>query len=314
YDRLEPVPEFAPTPVPTLTSREIGFDQSLYKKLDVNGDGRLDGAELKGLSQRLEPDVDLAIRIGTRGNGQPGVEVLNRNDAAGIAVAGSPGTNGVSFVMGQNELQIAAAGDDTNAEQFYLERFKQADADNNGYLEPAEVNANPVFENAFAEIDADNDQRLFPQELTAYVAERTSAAASRIVLTALVEGHNLFDILDVNGDGRLGRREFALAAARLDAWDANRDGELEQDEIPEHFRLELSRANPGLPGLPRAAVNRPRTRETQPIAPSGPTWFQKMDRNQDGDVSQREFLGPASAFERLDTNHDELLDATEAAK
>jgi hypothetical protein len=38
-----------------------------------------------------------------------------------------------------------------------------------------------------------------------------------------------------------------------------------------------------------------------------------MDRNQDGDVSWREFLGPADTFVRLDSNGDTLIDADEAA-
>jgi hypothetical protein len=37
-----------------------------------------------------------------------------------------------------------------------------------------------------------------------------------------------------------------------------------------------------------------------------------MDRNRDGDVSRREFLGTSSQFDSLDTDKDELLDATEA--
>ena len=39
-----------------------------------------------------------------------------------------------------------------------------------------------------------------------------------------------------------------------------------------------------------------------------------MDRNSDGDISRREFLGPRADFERLDGNHDGLIDAEEAAK
>jgi hypothetical protein len=38
-----------------------------------------------------------------------------------------------------------------------------------------------------------------------------------------------------------------------------------------------------------------------------------MDRNKDGDVSRREFLGPRERFERLDRDRDGLIDADEAA-
>ena len=46
---------------------------------------------------------------------------------------------------------------------------------------------------------------------------------------------------------------------------------------------------------------------------AGPDWFQKMDRNHDGEVSFREFLGPLEVFRKLDGNHDGHLDAAEAA-
>ena len=39
-----------------------------------------------------------------------------------------------------------------------------------------------------------------------------------------------------------------------------------------------------------------------------------MDRNCDGDVSRREFLGSHDDFQQLDANADGLIDAAEAAK
>jgi hypothetical protein len=39
-----------------------------------------------------------------------------------------------------------------------------------------------------------------------------------------------------------------------------------------------------------------------------------MDRNHDGDVSAREFLGTAEDFRKLDADGDGLIDAKEAAK
>ena len=51
----------------------------------------------------------------------------------------------------------------------------------------------------------------------------------------------------------------------------------------------------------------------QPAA-AGPSWFRKMDRNRDGDISRREFLGPRAEFDRLDGDGDGLIDAAEAAR
>ena len=45
----------------------------------------------------------------------------------------------------------------------------------------------------------------------------------------------------------------------------------------------------------------------------GPSWFRRMDRNRDGDVSSREFRGPKAQFERLDRDKDGLIDPAEAA-
>jgi len=44
----------------------------------------------------------------------------------------------------------------------------------------------------------------------------------------------------------------------------------------------------------------------------GPTWFRKMDRNGDGDVSRLEFLGTRAEFDQIDTDHDGLISLDEA--
>ena len=47
-------------------------------------------------------------------------------------------------------------------------------------------------------------------------------------------------------------------------------------------------------------------------AAAGPSWFRRMDRNRDGDVSRREFRGPRAQFDRLDRDKDGLIDPAEA--
>jgi hypothetical protein len=43
-------------------------------------------------------------------------------------------------------------------------------------------------------------------------------------------------------------------------------------------------------------------------------WFQKMDRNRDGFVSQREFLFDDEKFRKIDTDGDGLISLEEAGK
>jgi hypothetical protein len=51
-----------------------------------------------------------------------------------------------------------------------------------------------------------------------------------------------------------------------------------------------------------------------PAPTAGPVWFRKMDRNHDGDVSRREFLGTDEEFRRLDADGDGLISAAEASR
>ena len=50
------------------------------------------------------------------------------------------------------------------------------------------------------------------------------------------------------------------------------------------------------------------------VSKPGPLWFRKMDRNGDGDLSPREFLGPIKDFKKFDSDKDGLIDAAEAGK
>src|SRR5262249_17231369 len=51
-----------------------------------------------------------------------------------------------------------------------------------------------------------------------------------------------------------------------------------------------------------------------PMPTVGPQWFRKMDRNADGDVSRREFLGSDQKFRQMDTDGDGLISLGEAER
>jgi hypothetical protein len=99
------------------------------------------------------------------------------------------------------------------------------------------------------------------------------------------------------------------------SWDADHDGRVSADEVPYHFQVTIARGGlavlvgEGAGTAPSGAIAALRGRE--PTA--GPDWFRKMDRNHDGDISRREFLGPREQFERLDRDNDGLIDPTEAS-
>lgn len=288
-------------------SPEIVLAAPVALQLDRNADGALDGPELAGFAAR-EPDLTLAISLGRGRNRGAG----RLPEADGLRVKRRSGDSGYTVTMADAEIDFRR--DNVNPalrfdRQLY---FSDYDSDGNQYLDQAEANAVEVVKNAFDAIDADADGKILPEEFRAHFDRQKQAAATRLVLEIVDKGQELFSLVDADSDGRLTPREARESDRLAEAKDANGDRRLGANEVPQKVRLDLAR---GTPALVQAAgrVARSRVRNGRAAgASNGPTWFVKMDRNADGDVSRREFLGPAAAFDKLDANRDGLIESREA--
>jgi Ca2+-binding EF-hand superfamily protein len=184
----------------------------------------------------------------------------------------------------------------------------------NGYLVPRELGGTELglSPQDFGAIDRDHNQMIFENEWLAFMELYDTLAEHRVTLTLTAAADDPVTPFDSNHDGRLSRGELARALATIRSWDVNGDGQISPEEVPQRFE---GLFHLGALGSPAKAEMMPGMRRSEPPpASDAPAWFQRMDRNRDGEVSFREFLGPISVFRRLDTNHDGALDAEEARR
>jgi Ca2+-binding EF-hand superfamily protein len=282
---------------------EIVLPASSLGRLDANGDGQLDAQELQGLVQ-LSPDMELPFSFGQ----VSGAASRKRPPAppAGFKVRK---TLQGGFDLDLGDAQVKFTRDNRDPRQTDFVEFRTFDRDGNSYVDLAEAQMGNIGKKTFAAMDIDGDGKIFKGELSSFVGRQNEAAAVRFQLNVTDIGQDLRKLLDLDEDFVLSARELRMARNVLTFADTNGDGVLGGDEIPQDFVLELVR------GLDeRSDPLRVRTSggTASQAASAGPLWFRKMDRNNDGDLSPREFIGPRSAFQKLDANGDGLIDRDEA--
>src|SRR5262249_34371502 len=113
-----------------------------------------------------------------------------------------------------------------------------------------------------------------------------------------------------NGDGKLSIREMRAAWSKMEPLCKKGEG-LSQDDLPRTLQVQtgqgfLTSRNQFFffgQGTPQVKL---------PTFKNVPAWFTKMDRNGDGDVSPKEWLGTEELFKEIDTDGDGLISAEEA--
>lgn len=293
-----------------LSLKESGLSPERFRAVDADGDGKLSAEELQNLHKQ-PPDVEATLELQPADGRSSQVKVL----AGPNSSAGRP--DFATFTFGDTQLALALRTFDpvsaavTEARQ----QFNRLDVDQNGYLDRDELKENVRFQRGlFETIDTDNDDKIFWPEMEAYVRSRAEVAATRCDIVLYDLGHGFFEALDRNHDGRLGLREIRAAPDTLRGLRKPGQLVLRPNDPPRRLHLEIVRGSFHLFGTGGVGESTVPQIIAQPRAPVGPIWFQRMDRNLDGDLTWKEFLGPRHVFEELDTDHDGLIDPKEAEK
>ncbi len=303
-----------------LSPAEIGLDLVTFERLDRDRDGSLNSDELEKFSE-IPPDLTLCIRLGDASR-EVGPQGFVGPDAASGPLASrvrrpSPWQIVLDLETARIDLELRNGPQASfGLRESYKQQFRVADTDNNKYLDTKEVERNGLFRSVFALMDRDGDGKLFEEEMDAYLEQEAEALASRLALSVADHGRSIFEALDTNRDRRLGVRELRTALRRLAPLDRNGDVRIGRDQITHSYQLALARgAQAGFGGgFPPGVAAPVGDAGPSPTRDAVPLWFRRMDRNGDGDVSRREFLGRPADFRRLDADGDGLIDADEARR
>jgi Ca2+-binding EF-hand superfamily protein len=290
--------------------------EGVLKRLDKDGDGQLSEAEL-GPQSRIDFARADRNRDGYVDRIELTIVVTQRRRRAGMSDGGfSP--DGIKQML-KNLKEMDANGDGRIEASEWKGReaiFRRLDADKDGAITKAELKQamkrmqgyrGRAGDALFRRADADKDGKISREEWPLQA--------------------DLFARFDTNGDGFITRDEVIAKGPRkmrgkgdvgsgkdsahfLARYDGNGDGQVSADEFPHERRFrEIDSNADGV--LTKEEIEESMDRRK---TESGYGFLERFDLDNDGKVTREEFTGPARIFERHDTNHDGIIDATDGKK
>jgi Ca2+-binding EF-hand superfamily protein len=294
-----------------LSAAELKWSAERIAASDANGDNALDLAELARIGQG-QPDLELSVELRAP-EAEGGVLTIGENTGQRMDDAGRMDYAKIAFAGAVVTFSLRNLDPIASSVENALRQFNLLDADANGYISKDETSMRIRFERGLFElIDGDGDEKIFGEEMKEYVKTRSEPAATTCRMNVYDTGNGFFMAVDGNADGRVSQREMRQAAQSLAQLDRDGAAGIAENEPMRHFHIEFVRGAYQLFGPSEQLVAQ--TPAFQQRRPSGPIWFQRMDRNNDGDLTWNEFLGPREVFHRLDGDADALVDPQEAAR
>lgn len=304
-------------PKDSLNAAELGLPGTVIAPGDSNQDGELTLDELHRWLPTVPPNYTVTVTLPQRKLGLPNI---TWSDAAAPTPPPGPKQriratmNLETLMTGQPlELQVnasrASRSDNLN---FYKLQFRRSDADKNKYLSQAEFGSLNLPGATFEIVDADGNGEVYENEMTEFLNLEDLVDQGHVMLTYDSNEVSLFSILDLDRDNRLSPRECLKVSDSWQSFDHNHDGQLERHELSGKLRLTVELVKPRLFSDAAMAANNLTGEPVINEKTAGPVWFRGMDRNKDGDVSRREFIGTDTAFQKWDKDGDGLISSAEA--
>ncbi|MEZ6147396.1 MAG: EF-hand domain-containing protein [Planctomycetaceae bacterium] len=296
-----------------LTSQQMAMSDETFRSFDKDDNSLLDATELVQLLQHPQPDAEITVDLRRRRVTLQRV----RRESERVREVPSTSKQRLTLQVGDETIEFTASDNRYQAsDQISLLKieFRRQDGDKNGYLGPQEFGMLAVDGASFEDVDLNGDGQVYLDELDRFVRLDAYLAQCYAEMTIDAVDKPLFQILDENVDRRLTQKEFDAGIERMQPYDSDGDGLLDANELQalRKYRVSFSFGIP--PAVRIERQNQMTAERRMPITrqqASGPEWFQKMDRNQDGDVTWREFLGPRESFDQLDKDGNGWIDTSE---